>query len=317
MGNITGGHKQGKNVIATANVFENAVLVASSSRGPAHDGRIKPDITANGQDQNSTDPYNEYDGFGGTSGAAPGVAGVSAQLHQAYQELNGGTVAPAALIKGSILNTANDLGNVGPDFIFGWGHLNANRAYELFKDNRYLEANISQGENNTHTLTVPAGAVEVRVMVYWNERAAMVGAGKALVNDLDMIVTAPDGSTKLPWVLDETANAATLDLPATNGEDHLNNVEQVLFENPLAGDYTIDISGFEVPFGPQNYFILYEVITEEITVTYPIGGEGFEPGQQERIRWDAYDEAEISILNTQKIMELLGKIFQLRLEISE
>ena len=55
-GNITGGHKQGKNVLATANVFENAELANSSSRGPAHDGRIKPDITANGQNQNSTDP---------------------------------------------------------------------------------------------------------------------------------------------------------------------------------------------------------------------------------------------------------------------
>ena len=295
-GNITGGHKQGKNVLATANVFENAVLVGSSSRGPAHDGRIKPDISANGQDQNSTDPFNEYDGFGGTSAAAPGVAGVSAQLHQGYRDLNGGETAPSALIKATILNTANDLGNIGPDFKFGWGHLNANRAYQLLKDERYESSQISQGDNNMHTLTVPAGAVEVRVMVYWNEQSAMLGAGKALVNDLDMVVTAPDGSTKMPWVLDHTANPILLDLPATNGEDHLNNVEQVVFENPIAGNYTIDVNGFEVPFGPQDYFLVYEVITDEITVTYPIGGEGFEPGMQERIRWDAYgDVGEFSL----------------------
>ncbi|HAT63249.1 MAG TPA: peptidase S8, partial [Flavobacteriaceae bacterium] len=59
-GNITGGHKQGKNVIATANVFFNGTLVGSSSRGPAHDGRIKPDIAANGQNQNSTNENNTY-----------------------------------------------------------------------------------------------------------------------------------------------------------------------------------------------------------------------------------------------------------------
>ncbi len=289
-GNITGGHKQGKNVIATANVFENAVLVNSSSRGPAHDGRIKPDISANGQEQNSTDPFNTYDGFGGTSGAAPGVAGVSAQLHQGFQELNGGNIAPSALIKATLLNTANDLGNIGPDFKFGWGHLNANRAYQLLKDNRYLSSEISQGDNNMHTLTVPDGAVEVRVMLYWNEQSAMLGTGKALINDLDLVVTEPSGSTKMPWVLDNTPDPTLLDLPATNGEDHLNNVEQVLFENPMAGDYTIDVSGFEVPFGPQEYYLVYEVITDEITVTYPIGGEGFEPGTQERIRWDAYGE---------------------------
>ena len=290
-GNITGGHKQGKNVMATANVFENAELVASSSRGPAHDGRIKPDITANGQDQNSTDPLNEYSPFGGTSGAAPGVAGVSAQLHQGYRDLNGGETASAALIKATIMNTANDLGNIGPDFKFGWGHLNANRAYQLLKDERYESSQISQGGNNMHTLTVPANAVEVRVMVYWNEQSAMLGAGKDLVNDLDMVVTAPDGSTKLPWVLDDTPDPSLLDLPATNGEDHLNNVEQVLFDNPIAGDYTIDVSGFEVPFGPQEYYVIYEVITDEVTVTYPIGGEGFEPATQERIRWDAYGDA--------------------------
>lgn len=290
-GNITGGHKQGKNVLAAANVYENAELANSSSRGPAHDGRIKPDISANGQDQNSTNPFDTYAPFGGTSGAAPGVAGVSAQLHQGYRDLNGGETATAALIKATLMNTANDLGNVGPDFKFGWGHLNANRAYQLLKENRYLSSQISQGDNNTHTLTVPADAVEVRVMVYWNEPSAMLGAGKALVNDLDMIVTAPDGATKMPWVLDDTPDPASLDLPATNGEDHLNNVEQVVFDNPIAGDYTIDVSGFEVPFGPQEYYLVYEVITDEITVTYPIGGEGFEPATQERIRWDAYGDS--------------------------
>jgi len=289
-GNITGGHKQGKNVIATANVFENAVIANSSSRGPAHDGRIKPDITANGQNQNSTDPFNQYSPFGGTSAAAPGVAGVSAQLHHAYRDFNGGTTAPSALIKGTILNTANDLGNIGPDFIFGWGHLNSYRAVKLLEDGRYESDMISQGENNAHTITIPAGTVQARVMLYWNELASNPSTGKALINDLDMVVTSPDGSTQLPWVLDDTPNPATLNLPATNGEDHLNNVEQILFDDPAAGDYTIDISGFEVPFGPQEYFLLYEIITDEITVTYPVGGEGFEPGEQERIRWDAYGD---------------------------
>jgi subtilisin family serine protease len=106
-GNITGGHKQGKNVIATANVFFDGSLVGSSSRGPAHDGRIKPDIAANGQNQNSTDENNTYQSFGGTSGAAPGIAGISAQLYEAYGDLNGGNLPPSALIKASLLNTAS------------------------------------------------------------------------------------------------------------------------------------------------------------------------------------------------------------------
>ena len=47
-GNVTGGHKQAKNVIATANLTEVGGLASSSSRGPAADGRIKPDIGAKG-----------------------------------------------------------------------------------------------------------------------------------------------------------------------------------------------------------------------------------------------------------------------------
>ena len=45
-GNITGGHKIGKNVIATANLDNEDVVASNSSRGPASDGRIKPDISA-------------------------------------------------------------------------------------------------------------------------------------------------------------------------------------------------------------------------------------------------------------------------------
>ena len=290
-GNITGGHKQGKNAIATANLNEDATLATTSSRGPAHDGRIKPDISANGRNQVSTDPFNTYAPFGGTSAAAPGVAGVSAQLYQAYKELNSGVNPPSGLIKATLMNTANDLGNIGPDFRFGWGHLNAYRAIRLLEDVRYETGMIENGANNTHTLSLPSGVSQVRVMVYWMEKEAFPGSSKALINDLDMIVTSPDGTTKLPWVLDPTPDPNTLNAPATNGEDHLNNVEQVLFDNPVAGDYTIDITGFEVPLGPQEYFLLYEIVTDEITVTYPVGGEGFEPNSPERLRWDAFGTA--------------------------
>ena len=55
----------------------------SSSRGPASDGRIKPDLSAHGNAQMSTDPNNSYAPGGGTSAAAPGICGVSAQLYHA------------------------------------------------------------------------------------------------------------------------------------------------------------------------------------------------------------------------------------------
>ena len=288
-GNITGGHKQGKNVIATANTFFDGSLANSSSRGPAHDGRIKPDIAANGANQISTSTNNTYQSFGGTSGAAPGIAGISAQLYELYGGLNGGALPQSALIKATLLNTANEAGNIGPDYKFGWGIINGLRAGMLIEDGRYLSDNISQGDSNTHTINVPAGTEQVRFMVYWSDPQASPGASPALVNDLDLVVSDPSSGSHLPWILDETPDPTTLDLPATNGADHLNNLEQVLLNSPAAGDYDIVISGFNVPVGPQEYFVVYEIISEEVTVTYPNSEEPFVLGETEQLHWDAID----------------------------
>jgi hypothetical protein len=285
-GNITGGHKQGKNVIATANVFYQGGIVSSSSRGPAHDGRIKPDIAANGQNQLSTDEYNNYMSFGGTSGAAPGIAGIAAQLYQAYGEFNNGDLPENALIKATLLNTANDYGNVGPDFTFGWGIVNSLKAARLIEEGRYLNSTISTGETNNHTIVVPPNCKEVRFMLYWNEIAATSGSNVALVNDLDLTVTDPSLANKLPWLLDHAPNTASLSSPATNGADHLNNVEQVLIKDPATGAYTINVDGFNIPFGPQKYWIVYDFVLEEVEVIYPNLGEPLIAGTVQTIHWD-------------------------------
>ncbi|MEZ4825079.1 MAG: S8 family serine peptidase [Bacteroidia bacterium] len=286
-GNITGGHKQGKNVIATANLLSNDVLVNSSSRGPAHDGRIKPDISANGNGQQSTSPDNGYITFSGTSAAAPGIAGVAAQLYQAFKSLHGGQNPEGSLVKAAMLNTADDVGNTGPDYQFGWGRINARRAVEVFEKNTFFSATIAQGGDNTHTISVPTNARELRIMTYWMDPPASVQASIALVNDLNMQVTAPDNGIHNPWILDPTPNPVNLNALATTGIDNLNNVEQVLLLNPLAGNYTVNINGFSVPQGPQNYYIVYTIVADEIEVTYPYGGEGVAPGEAVRIRWDA------------------------------
>ncbi|MBK8966015.1 MAG: S8 family serine peptidase [Lewinellaceae bacterium] len=287
-GNITGGHKVAKNCIATANVFADGALVGSSSRGPAHDGRLKPDITAHGQNQNSTDQNNTYQVFGGTSAAAPGIAGCMAQLTQAYKEMYG-EEPTAALLKTAIMATANDLGNAGPDFKFGWGHVNAWRAYQLLKEKNWLEDSVENGAETTHTIQVPAGTELAKIMLYWVEPPASQNAARALINDLDITVTAPDGSTVyLPWKLDPTPDPTILNTPAGKGRDSLNNVEQVAIELPAAGEYTVTIKGFEVPMGPQPYYLAWEFYDNSVKITYPAGGEGLVPGEETRIQWDAY-----------------------------
>ena len=248
-------------------------LISSSSRGPADDGRIKPDISANGNGNLTTDDNNQYRVGGGTSAACPSISGVMAQMYNAYQDING--VRPeSGLMKAIILNTAEDFGNVGPDFKYGWGRVDALRSVEAIEAVRYLSANITNGGNNTHQITIPANVKEVKVMVYWHDYEGSTSAAKALVNDLDVKLEL-GSSTFLPWILDITPNATNLDLPATKGVDTLNNVEQVSIVNPAAGNYSLKVAGTSVPQGPQKYFVTYEFIYDEIRLANPNGGEGF------------------------------------------
>ncbi len=292
-GNVTGGHKIGKNAIATANLFADGTIVGSSSRGPATDGRLKPDISAHGQNQVSIDPFNAYSGFGGTSAAAPGIAGVSAQLYHAYKDLNGGQNPESALIKAALLNSADDQGNPGPDFTFGWGRVNAYRAFKILQDGTYFKDTISQSAINSHTITVPSGVKQIKVMTYWAEPAGTLLAAPALVNDIDIQLITPDGTAFQPWVLDPTPNATTLNADAVRGEDHLNNMEQVTLVDPAAGSYTLNVTSTAAPQGTHGYYVIIDYIYDEIMVTYPTGGEGFVPGEVERIYWDAFGEGGI------------------------
>lgn len=288
-GNITGGHKSGKNVIAVGNLTNTGNLALSSSRGPATDGRIKPDICGVGTAVNSTIYDNQYASFTGTSMSCPGVSGTIAQLFDAYRDLNAGANPDAALVKGTILNTADDLGKKGPDYKFGWGSLNARRAFEVFENQTYITDQITNGATNNHSITVPADVKRLRVMLYWMDYEGSTAASVALVNDLDMTMTDPTSSLFEPWVLDPTPTVAALDAFAVPGQDRLNNVEQITIENPLAGEYIVNVDGFSVPEGPQNYYIIYHFEMEDIIVTYPNGGESFNPSSSEMIRWDAPD----------------------------
>ncbi|MDG2139087.1 MAG: S8 family serine peptidase [Flavobacteriales bacterium] len=289
-GNVTGGHKQAKNVICVANLTQISNLAGSSSRGPAADGRIKPDVGAKGTSVNSTLPGNTYDSFTGTSMACPGVAGCMAQLYQAYKELNGNINPPSALMKCIVLNSADDLGNPGPDFKYGWGEINVMRGLNILEEGNYQSGAISQASSNNHDIIIPNGIKEMKIMVYWHDKEASTSSTIALVNNLDIQLATPLGNTISPWVLDPTPNSLLLDSDAVRGIDSLNNMEQITIKDPVPGIYNLLVNGTSVPFGPQEYWLTYELFSDDIQLTYPIGGEGLVPGEYEIIRWDAPED---------------------------
>jgi hypothetical protein len=72
------------------------------------------------------------------------------------------------------------------------------------------------------------------------------------VNDLDLVVTDPNGIQYRPWVLDH-ANPADV---AVRAIDTLNNMEQVTVENPIEGEWTIRVEGTSIPYPVQPYSIV-------------------------------------------------------------
>jgi PKD repeat protein len=273
-GTITGGVKTGKNVMSVGALNRYDVVTGFSSFGPATDGRIKPDISTTGE--------------GGTSYASPTIAGMFAQLHQAFMQQHGGTEPPAGLIKAILQNTADDVGQPGPDFKHGYGKANGRQAYRVISEGTWQEDSVTNAQQRLLSFNVPAGSRALKVMVYWTDFEGAANAAKALVNDLDMELIAPGGTTSLlPWVLDPTPNSTTLNLPAVRGVDTLNNMEQVTLQNPAAGTWQVRVSGTEVPMGPQTFYVVTQSYQDELVLTYPLGGEGFVPGEREVLRWDA------------------------------
>lgn len=294
-GNITGGHKMGKNTMVVANLTNTETLASSSSRGPATDGRIKPDIAAQGTAVTSTIAGNQYDTYTGTSMACPNVAGSLALLYEAFEDHHG-EHPDGGLMKAIVLNTAEDLGNAGPDFKFGWGRINARRAYSVIEQGTFIIDSIASGAGaNSHEITVPTGANRLRVMVYWTDPAASVSASTALVNDLDLTGLSPNNDSLQPYVLNHLPNAITLDEPAVFGEDHLNNMEQIEVVDPAPGNYTFEVSPYLVPQGPQEYFVVYYIEENPLVLTYPVGGESFEPQALEIIRWDSELSGDLAV----------------------
>ncbi|GAA4461180.1 hypothetical protein GCM10023093_05390 [Nemorincola caseinilytica] len=286
-GTMGGGYQPAKNTLVVGSTTHNLLQASDQSRGPVRDGRIRPDIVAVGASVFSCLRYDTYSWAGGTSMASPQVASGLAVLTQHYKRLQGAQPR-ADLLKAIMIATAMDLGQPGPDHSFGFGMMDVGRALKVLDDNRYGTGDVSAGEQRDITINIPAGIAGAKVTLYWNDIPASPTAATQLVNDLDLAVTMPGGVQRLPLVPDATL--ANLLNPATERADHLNNVEQVTIDAPTAGAYTITIKGHSVPFGPQHFVLVYDLLPKEVQLTYPIGGEQLSNVDSIRVFWNAVSD---------------------------
>ena len=230
------------------------VMAFFSSWGPTDDGRIKPDIVANGIDVTSSvatgdDHYGEMQG---TSQSAPSVTGSAHLLQQQYRALHLYTPMRAATLKALIIHTADEAGLAdGPDYSFGWGLMNTSTAASVIADDaenggRLFELSISNEEVYSRMFESD-GSEPIKVTLTWADPRGTTPEWMVdppdlmLVNDLDLrIERISDGEEYEPWVLNPTPGSEGDD--ATHGDNFRDNVEQVEPDESLAGLYRVTVA---------------------------------------------------------------------------
>lgn len=249
-----------KNIITVGAVSSsgggNVQIVNFSSRGPAKDGRIKPEVVARGANVYSTVPTNTYTRLSGTSMAAPAVTGMAALLTEQWRKTFGSDPRPAEL-KAVLIAGTQDLGNPGPDYTFGFGLVDAKASADLIiadggRGDRIRNFTFTQGQTHETAVTV-SSTQNLRLVLNWPDPPIpFLGvddiAEKALVNDLDLKVIDPAGNTHNAWVLDKDLYQNN----ATRGVNITDTVEMVEIANAVPGTYRVVATGTTVRQGPQR-----------------------------------------------------------------
>ncbi len=257
-----------KNVITVGAVNSTGDIVNFSSRGPAKDGRVKPDVVARGYSVLSTIPTNSYGRSSGTSMATPAVTGISALLVQQWRRTFGGADPKPVQLKAVLLAGADDLGNPGPDYTYGYGLANAKKAVDLIiadggTGSRIRTLSLANGQAETQELRLNVPTTQnVRVLLQWNDPPIAASptfpddiAPVALVNNLDLKVIGPDSTVYLPWVLNKNDPNAN----ATKGVNSIDNTEMLELANAAPGSYRVVVTGTRVTEGPQTAVVVASV----------------------------------------------------------
>lgn len=256
------------------------IMSSFSGWGPADDGRIKPDIVGNGVSLYSSlaGSDTQYGSYSGTSMSAPNVTGTLALLQQYYQQTHGDTSMRSSTLKALAINTADECGSHdGPDYAFGWGLLNAERAAQVIMadtagNDVIQEIELVNGDTFTQLLESD-GSQPITVTVVWTDpehaglSASLDPITSVLIHDLDLRIT-QGGNTYYPYQLDRDnpANAAT-----NAGENNVDNVELVSIPSPTAGIYTIEVD-HDGTLTASQYFSLIIRGATPINSTAPVAG---------------------------------------------
>jgi len=273
-----------------------ATMTTFSVWGPTDDGRIKPDLVANGFDLYSTSSGGDasYTTMRGTSMASPNAAGTAQQLLGYYTSLLPGQYLRSSTLKGLLIHTADDLGTAGPDYKFGWGLINAKAAADLLAAvaatpavPRMMENQLSTSvTTRTHSFTWN-GVSPIRATLCWTDPAGASTTAHdsrvvRLVNNLNLRIVGPTGTQHFPYVMPfvDTWTVASMSAAAATGTNNTDNVEQVyIAAPPAAGTYQAIVSySGSLSNTSQNYSLLFSGSAPSAPTPHSVSPDSAETG---------------------------------------
>lgn len=246
-------------------------LAIFSSIGPAHDGRIKPDIISPGEYLESCKRPSGYVTMSGTSMAAPVTTGSLALIREYYKKVANlppaqisSALLKATLINGCVTENLEDYyyssyypgGNAilsVPSPVCGWGRINVKQS--LYPDNGssfyYLNNNgMPRNGRDTYYIDVNGGA-PLKLTLTWTDPPGTPkpyhSTDKDLINNLDLRLISPDGILYWGNQLYSYHNNNFYQgqnfesIPNPGAVDTINNVEVINIPIPITGKYEIDI----------------------------------------------------------------------------
>jgi serine protease AprX len=268
------GNKTSKNPLIIANAdptvhpvlgsMQSLVINNGSSQGPTDDGRIKPDIAADGTALLSTSNNGDYGSSTGTSMSSPSVSGALILLQEHYNDLHPTEFMRSSTVKALVCHTAlDDAASIGPDPKFGWGLLDAresvivlNNSVATVPTSIVEELTLDQNDEYTINVTV-SNPKKLKATISWIDVPGTTKNGQlnsptpVLVNDLDLRII-KGTEENFPWKL----QLSDVTAPAIKGDNTVDNVEKVEVDN-ASGVYTIKVSHKgTLTNGPQNYSLI-------------------------------------------------------------
>jgi subtilisin family serine protease len=272
----------GKNVVAVGATFhgdaEPPCVVNFSSRGWTHDNRIKPDVVVPGTSvisaaTNFEVPSTSCGGStkSGTSMACPTAAGLAALVREYFEngfyptgvaEEADGFSPSGALVKATLIASAVDLTTLGctsvspiPSRDQGWGMVQLDRALSFPGSAHVLWVEDHRegfSSSDDEVVRLPFGITmrsDLKVNLVWTDPPSNSSAATNLINDLDLMVTGPDGS----FMGNVFANGVSAEGGTADGA---NNVEVVKLAAASPGEWTVEITPRAIREGPQDFAVV-------------------------------------------------------------